>query len=219
MEKDTGSGSKSACRSWDAGWMHGAAGSGIWSRNGRRVICCPRCGMDRFTEISGGDFCKGRWAGVTYVGKWKPGIWKWRWKFIQQWKSGREPGKWSIWFFGWNNTSSNILRTGSLAFWIFSARCFVYGTWRLPERGASYRDCWRKIQQYNRIPLENKSGRTGQTAENSGYLAGWISFSSRKTYSSYLSGYFACKWCYKRRRKWRWSLHCKKSGKWKNHFV
>ena len=25
MEKDTGSGSKSACRSWDAGWMHGAA--------------------------------------------------------------------------------------------------------------------------------------------------------------------------------------------------
>ena len=23
MEKDTGSGSKSACRSWDAGWMHG----------------------------------------------------------------------------------------------------------------------------------------------------------------------------------------------------
>ena len=40
MEKDTGSGSKSACRSWDAGWMHGAAGSGIWSRNGRRVICC-----------------------------------------------------------------------------------------------------------------------------------------------------------------------------------
>lgn len=49
--KDTGSGSKSACRSWDAGWMHGAAGSGVWSRNGRRVICCPRCGMDRFTEI------------------------------------------------------------------------------------------------------------------------------------------------------------------------
>ncbi len=55
------------------GWMHGAAGSGIWSRNGRRVICCPRCGMDRFTEISGGVSVKADGL-ARHRGKMKPGI-------------------------------------------------------------------------------------------------------------------------------------------------
>ena len=37
MEKDTGSGSKSACRSWDAGWMHGAVAYGAEMEGGLSV--------------------------------------------------------------------------------------------------------------------------------------------------------------------------------------